>query len=269
MEILGLLLAVIIGLSLGLIGGGGSILTVPVLVYIVGINPLQAITYSLFVVGFTALIGALDYHRKRLIDLKAAFVFVIPSLISVFITRKYLLPIIPESLWEINDYIFTKDIFIMICFALLMLFSAFSMIKQKKQFQKLSRKSMIGEFNYSLIFLEGIFVGLLTGFVGAGGGFLIIPALVLFAKIPMKMAIGTSLLIIAINSLIGFSTDLLSAPELDWNFLIEFSGFAFSGILVGSFLSKHIEAGKLKKTFGWFTLAMAVFILIRELVLRF
>lgn len=268
MEIAGLILAIAIGLSLGLIGGGGSILTVPVLVYIVGINPVKAITYSLFIVGMTALVGAFDYYKKSLINLKAAITFAIPSFASVFATRHWILPLLPESLFNVGDFTITKGIFIMVAFAFLMLFSAFSMIRQKKQYMKLSRKSEETSFNYPFIFLEGIVVGVLTGFVGAGGGFLIIPALVLFAGLPMKMAIGTSLLIISINSLIGFSTDLFTGVDMDWRFLISFSCFAFAGILVGAFLSKRIEGSKLKPGFGWFTLAMGVFIIVKELILK-
>ncbi|MBX9851566.1 MAG: sulfite exporter TauE/SafE family protein [Cytophagaceae bacterium] len=268
MELAGLAMAIIIGLSLGLIGGGGSILTVPVLVYIIGLNPVKAITYSLFIVGMTALVGAFDYYRKNLIDLRAAITFAIPSFVSVFATRHWLLPLIPHSLFEVGNFTFTREILIMVAFAFLMLFSAISMIRQKQQYKNLTRKSEESTFSYPFIFLEGIIVGVLTGFVGAGGGFLIIPALVLFARLPMKMAIGTSLLIIAINSLIGFSTDLIIGVTLDWRFLISFSCFAFAGILLGAFLSKKIEGSKLKPGFGWFTLAMAAFIIIKELLLR-
>jgi uncharacterized membrane protein YfcA len=268
MELLGLAMAVLIGLSLGLIGGGGSILTVPVLVYVIGINPVRAITYSLFIVGMTALVGAVDYYRKNLVDLKAALAFTIPSFTAVFLTRKWILPLIPNSLFSLGDFVFTKDILIMVTFAFLMLFSAFSMIRQKKQYIKLSRKSEESTFSYPFIFMEGVVVGVLTGFVGAGGGFLIIPALVLFAGLPMKMAIGTSLFIIAINSLIGFSTDLIIGIDLDWRFLVSFSCLAFAGILVGAYFSKRIESSKLKPGFGWFILAMGAFIILKELIIR-
>lgn len=268
MEIAGLAMAVIIGLSLGLIGGGGSILTVPVLVYILHINPALSITYSLFIVGMTALIGAIDYYRKKLVEFKAVLAFAIPSFLSVFLTRKYILPAIPDSLFHSGDFVLTKNIFIMITFASLMLFSAISMIRQKRQFKKLSRKREEGKFNYPFIFLEGVVVGVLTGFVGAGGGFLIIPALVLFAGLPMKMAIGTSLCIIAINSLIGFSTDMVTGIPVDWTFMLTFSGFAFAGILSGSYLSKHIEGRKLKPAFGWFSLCMGTLIILKELFIK-
>jgi len=268
MELAGLAMAILIGLSLGLIGGGGSILTVPVLVYIIGLNPERAITYSLFIVGMTALVGAIDYYRKKLIDLKAAIIFAIPSFASVFSTRHWILPGIPHSLFQVGTFTFTKEIMIMIAFACLMLFSSFSMIRQKQQFKKLTRKSEENNLSYPFIFMEGTIVGILTGLVGAGGGFLIIPALVLFAGLSMKMAIGTSLLIIAINSLIGFSTDLVTGVSMDWWFLISFSCFAFAGILIGTFLSRKIEGSKLKPAFGWFTLAMGAFIIIKELLLR-
>lgn len=268
MEIAGLFMAVLIGLSLGIIGAGGSVLTVPVLVYIIGIKPEKAITYSLFIVGMTALIGTIDYYRKNLVAMKTAITFAIPSFLSVFLTRKLILPGIPSTLFHTGDFIFTKEVLIMVVFAFLMLFSAFSMIRQKQYYKKLSKQTDTKHFSYPFIFFEGIVVGLLTGFIGAGGGFLIIPALALFAGLPMKMAIGTSLLIISINSLIGFSTDLFIGVIIDWWFLLSFSCFAFAGIVLGVFLSKNIEGAKIKPAFGWFTLSMGTFILLKELILQ-
>jgi hypothetical protein len=268
MEIVGLLLAVLIGLSLGLIGGGGSILTVPVLVYVMHISPVLATSYSLFIVGSTSLIGASDYFRNKQIDIKSAIAFSIPSLTSVFLTRKFLLPSIPNHVFSISEFEFSKDMLIMLVFAGLMLFASTSMIRQQQVFIKLRNKS--GDetsFNYPLIFVEGIIVGLLTGFVGAGGGFLIIPALVLFAGIPMKKAVGTSLLIIAINSLIGFTGDLIHGTVVDWKLILGFSCIAFGGILIGSYLSKFMEGTKLKPAFGWFTLLMGIFIIIKEILI--
>lgn len=269
MEVTGLLLAILIGLSLGLVGGGGSILTVPVLVYILHINPILATTYSLFIVGATALLGAADYFRNKQIDLKAALFFSLPSFTAVFFTRKILIPSIPEKLFMVGHFVLTKDMLVMLLFASLMLFASTSMIRQQRIFIKLRNKK--GEekgFNYPLIFIEGIIVGVLTGLVGAGGGFLIVPALVLFAGLPMKRAIGTSLLIIAINSLIGFSGDLLRGIDINWTLILSFSCIAFAGILLGSYLSKFVEGGKLKPAFGWFTLLMGAFIIVKEIFLK-
>jgi uncharacterized membrane protein YfcA len=261
-------LAIAIGLSLGLIGGGGSILTLPVLVYLIGLDPMKATSYSLFIVGMTALIGATEYLKKGLIDIKAGFIFAIPSFIAVIFSRKYLLPSIPEHITNIGSFEVTKGTLIMILFAVLMVFASVSMIRQRKMVMKLIKESEGIDFNYPLIFIEGIIVGILTGVLGAGGGFLIIPALVLFTGIPMKTAVGTSLMIIACNSLVGFTTDLMKSPMIDWPVLLSFSCFAFAGILLGTYLSGYINNNKLKPAFGWFTLAMGIFIMIKELIVN-
>ncbi|MGB1309398.1 MAG: sulfite exporter TauE/SafE family protein, partial [Oceanihabitans sp.] len=218
-EILGYLGALIIGLVLGLIGGGGSILTVPILVYILSINPVTATAYSLFVVGSSALVGALRNMQKGLVDFRTAIVFSIPAFIAVYVSRKYIIPAIPENIISIGDFILSKNIAIMLFFAIIMLFASVSMIWNKKEKKE---ETNIVKYNYPLIIFEGAIVGVLTGIVGAGGGFLIIPALVLFAKLPMKKAVATSLLIIAIKSLIGFIGDVENI-EIDWVFLIAFT----------------------------------------------
>ncbi|MBC7451943.1 MAG: sulfite exporter TauE/SafE family protein [Cytophagales bacterium] len=268
MELAGLLLAVLIGLSLGLVGGGGSILTVPVLVYIIGIPPMDATFYSLFIVGMTAMLGAFEYYKKNLINLKAGLAFTLPSIISVFITRRYILTTIPNHILNVGNFELTKNILIMILFAVLMVFASLSMIGQKKTFIRLGKKQEDATFNYSFIFLEGIVVGLFTGILGVGGGFFIIPALVLFGKLPMKMAVGTSLMIIAFNSMVGFATDLVTSTHINWTFLLSFSCFAFAGMLLGTHLSEYIDNNKLKSAFGWLTLFMGAFILTKELIIR-
>jgi uncharacterized protein len=264
-EILGFSASIFIGISLGLIGGGGSILTLPVLVYLLGINPVLSTAYSLFVVGTTSLVGSVNYMRKELVNYRAAVVFAIPSFITVFLTRKYLVPAIPDSLFTIAGFEVTKNIGIMIFFALVMLAASYSMIKDKKKNN--SEDSDELKFNYPLIGLEGAVVGVLTGVVGAGGGFLIIPALVLLARLPMKMAVGTSLLIISAKSLIGFVGDI-SNVAVDWAFLLEFTALSVVGIFVGAYLSKFVAGEKLKKSFGWFVLVMGVYILTKEIVFK-
>lgn len=268
MEFSGLLLAIVIGLSLGLVGGGGSILTVPVLVYIMGIPPMDATFYSLFIVGMTAMLGAFEYYKKDLIDLKAGLAFTLPSIITVFITRKYILPAIPDHIIHFRNLDVNKSVLIMILFAVLMIFASLSMIGQKKTFIRLGKKQEDAKFNYSVIFLEGVVVGILTGILGVGGGFFIIPALVLFGKLPMKMAVGTSLMIIAANSLIGFATDLVTSTHINWTFLLSFSCFAFAGMLLGTHLSGFVDSNKLKSVFGWLTLFMGAFILTKELIIK-
>lgn len=261
-NIIGLVAAITIGLSLGLIGGGGSILTVPALVYLMHVEPVLATAYSLFIVGLSSLFGSVNYMRKGLVSYKTAVVFAIPSLTAVFLTRKYLVPAVPNEIITLGDFVLTKDLAIMLFFAIIMVAAALSMIRSGK------RKDIEGDevkFNYPMILLEGAVVGVLTGIVGAGGGFLIIPALVLLAKLPMKMAVGTSLLIIAVKSLIGFLGDI-SEQIIDWNFLALFSGFAIVGILIGTFTSKYVSSGKLKGAFGWFVLVMGAYIIARELM---
>jgi len=261
--IIGFASAILIGVSLGLIGGGGSILTVPVLVYVLGVNPVLATAYSLFVVGSTSLVGAATYMKKGLVNYKTALVFAIPSFIAVFLTRKFLVPALPDPLFTLGEAIITKNIGIMVFFALIMLAASYSMITAKKCVDCDEDEPVV--FNFPMIALEGSVVGVITGIVGAGGGFLIIPALVLLAKLPMKMAVGTSLLIIAAKSLIGFLGDL-STQTIDWQMLLIFTSLSIVGIFIGSALSKKINEKILKTGFGWFVLVMGIYIITKELL---
>jgi len=264
MEVIGYLAAILIGLSLGLIGGGGSILTVPVLVYLVGVEPVLATAYSLFVVGTTALIGAISKYRRGLVSIKTAAVFAVPSFVAVYITRAFIVPAIPETIFSLGSFILTKDIAIMVFFAVIMLIASLSMMRKRKGGVSNEGEELV--FNVPMIVLEGVVVGVLTGLVGAGGGFLIIPALVLFARLPMKLAVGTSLTIIAVKSLIGFLGDLQGGQVIDWTFLSLFTAMAVIGIFLGNYLTRFISGQKLKKGFGWFVLVMAVYILLKELL---
>lgn len=263
MEILGYIASVLIGISLGLIGGGGSVLTVPVLVYLFGVEPVLATAYSLFIVGVTSLAGAIPKYLKGLVNLRIAFVFGIPSVIAVFVTRKFLLPLVPQNIFSIGNLIITKSLFVLLLFALLMLAASISMIRNKKHDYTHDETK---KYNYPMIILEGLAVGILTGLVGAGGGFLIIPALVLFSKISMKHAVGTSLLIIAAKSLIGFTGDLTNY-DMDWKLLFVITATAIAGIIIGNSISNKIPGEKLKKGFGWFVLAMGIYIIVTELFL--
>ena len=263
MELVGYFASILIGVSLGLIGGGGSILTVPVLVYLFHVEPVLATSYSLFIVGSTSLAGALPKYRNGLVNLKTAVIFGIPSIIAVYATRAFIVPAIPSEIFSVGDFMVTKSILLMVLFAFLMVFASISMIRSSK---KVSTENGEQKFNYPMILLEGTVVGLLTGLVGAGGGFLIIPALVLFSKLPMKLAVGTSLLIIAAKSLFGFLGDL-NHYTIDWKFLIIVTLLAIAGIFIGNGLSNKIPGEKLKKGFGWFVLVMGIYIIIRELFL--
>jgi uncharacterized membrane protein YfcA len=261
-QVLGYIVALIIGIVLGLVGGGGSILTVPVLVYLLSVNPVVATAYSLFIVGVSSLVGAIQNVRKGLVDFKTAIVFAIPALIAVYAARKYLVPAIPEEIFTVGEFLVTKDIGIMVFFAIIMLLASFSMIRGKNGNGDATPEEI--QYNYPLIIIEGLAVGLLTGIVGAGGGFLIIPALVLLAKLPMKKAVATSLLIIAIKSLIGFIGDI-ETLDIDWTFLLSFTSLSVMGIFIGIWLNKFIDDSKLKKYFGWFVLLMGLYIILKEL----
>lgn len=263
MEITGYIASIFIGISLGLIGSGGSILTVPVLVYLFGIGVEMSTAYSLFIVGSTALVGGVRNAFLGNVNYKTAVVFTIPAFIAVYTTRAYLVPAIPSVIMTLGTYVLTKDIAIMVFFALVMLAASVSMIRNKR---KKEEENAVPQLNLPVIIIEGAVVGVLTGIVGAGGGFLIIPALVLFAKLPMKKAVGTSLLIIAAKSLIGFIGDVQRyGDQLDWTRLLTVTAIAVFGIFIGIYLNKFIDGKKLKKGFGWFVLLMAVYIIGKQL----
>ena len=264
MEITGYIASIFIGISLGLIGGGGSILTVPVLVYLFGIGAEMSTAYSLFIVGSTALVGGVRNAFLGNVNYKTAVVFTIPAFIAVYATRAYLVPAIPNVIINLGKYVLTKDIAIMVFFALVMLAASVSMIRNKSKAEE--EENTLPQLNLPAIILEGTVVGVLTGIVGAGGGFLIIPALVLFAKLPMKKAVGTSLFIIAAKSLIGFIGDVQRyGDQLDWTLLLTVTAIAVFGIFVGIYLNNFIDGKKLKKGFGFFVLLMAVYIIGKQL----
>ncbi|QJW91196.1 sulfite exporter TauE/SafE family protein [Spirosoma taeanense] len=264
LQLAGFGASIFIGVSLGLLGGGGSILTLPVLVYLLGINPIVSTVYSLFVVGTTSLVGSVNYMRQQQVNYKAAMVFSIPSFLAVYLTRNYLLPVIPDPVLATDAFVLSKDVAIMLVFSVVMLAASVGMIREQTGPDNPAQSAV--PFDLPLIAGDGILVGVLTGIVGAGGGFLIIPALVMLVRLPMKMAVGTSLLIIAANTLIGFWSGTANLP-IDWPFLLGFTAFAVLGILLGTYLTRFIAGNKLKKAFGWFVLIMGVYILTRELFL--
>ncbi len=262
LEALGYAAAVLVGLVLGLIGAGGAILTVPIMVFMMGVNPVTATVYSLFIVGSTTLIGSISYIRNGLVDFRTFLTFAIPSLISIFITRKFILTAIPDIIIQNQSFTITKSHAILIFFAVMMLISSLSMIFVKIKEIDLDKPVQTGE--YILLFICGILVGLITGLVGAGGGFLIVPVLVFLGRIPVKSAIGTTLLIICANSLSGFIGDLTGNYIIDWKLLLLFLGFSIIGIITGSYLTKFMSENHVKKVFGFLVLAMGIYIIIKE-----
>lgn len=263
MEIAGYIASIFVGISLGLIGGGGSILTVPILVYLFQVDEVLATSYSLFVVGSSSFIGALTQYFKGAVSLKTTGTFGISTLVTVFLIRKFAIPAIPAEIITINEFIVSKNLAILLLFAILMIAAAFSMILGRKD---VSHQNETEKVSYPLMVFSGVIIGSLTGLVGAGGGFLLIPALIYFAKLPMKVAVGTSLSIIAINSFFGFMGDL-SNYQMDWNLLLAVTGLAIVGIFIGTKLSNYIPGKKLKPAFGWFVLVMGLYIIIKELFL--
>jgi uncharacterized membrane protein YfcA len=259
MEVAGYFASVFIGIILGLLGGGGSILSIPILVYLFNIDPVMASAYSLFIVGSTSLAGAIPKYRDHLVNLRTGLVFGIPSIVTIFITRKWIVPAIPPIIFEADLFTITKRFLLLGIFAGLMIIASTTMITGKSEIQNDDHR-----FRTFLVIIEGMIIGFLTGLVGAGGGFLIIPALVLLTGLPFKTAVGTSLFIIAINALAGFLGDVMN-HAMDWRFLLSITALAIAGIFIGNLFHKKISAPKLRKVFGWFILLMGTYILIKEI----
>ncbi len=317
--------ALAVGACLGLLGGGGSILTIPVLVYLFGIAPLQATGYSLFLVGVVALAGTIGYSRKGWLDMRVAAVFVAPSVLAVYLTRHYLLPWLPETLavsleagarplllllliaatvgaflwiragrpvhpdfrralllaipavvavyamrrlvvpslpeelFGIAGFALARDQAIMLLLAIVMLITGALMLRRRNEVATDADVPL----QPLMLTLQGVLVGGLTGIIGAGGGFLITPALIAFARLPVKVAVGTSLLIISVNSLAGFAGDLGHA-EIRWGFLLGITGLALAGLLAGMRLAARIPGHALRKALGVLLVGLAVAIFALE-----
>jgi uncharacterized membrane protein YfcA len=264
MELLGYIMALFIGISLGLFGGGGSILAVPVLAYLFSLDEKVATAYSLFIVGFAALVGGIKQNINNNVDWITAVVFGIPALIGVWIVRHYVIPELPDVLFDIGDFAISRRMGMFGVFIVLMVAAALSMLKEN------TRKGGSGDisYNYPLILIEGLIVGTVTGLVGAGGGFLIIPALVVLTNLDIKKAIGTSLVIIALKSILGFFLGDALIMSIDWNFLIVFTSITIIGIFLGVYIGNFIDGNKLKKGFGYFILAMSIFMFIIEFLTK-
>lgn len=259
-ELFGFASAIVVGLVIGLAGGGGSILTVPIFVYIFHIPTVLATTYSLFVVGSTSLIGSINHIWKKRVNLPVTVTFALPSFISVYISRRFIVPALPDPLFQVGRFILSKSDAILYFFAIVMIIAARSMIQSERPEQG---EAADGRPRYGGLALDGLSVGLLTGTIGAGGGFLIVPMLVLLAGLPIHRAVATSVLIIAVNSFVGFLGDV-QHTRLNWNFLIPFTGLSIIGIFVGMYLARFVAPDRLKKGFGWFVLLVALYMIAKE-----
>ncbi len=261
---LGYFASLLMGIALGLTGGGGSILTVPIFVYLFGLSASLSTTYSLFVVGSCALVGGILQRRKQRIPLKPVLIFAIPSMVGVSLSRQGILPLVPDPLNLFQDRTLSRDSLILIAFALLMILASLAMIRKPAYEVPSSEKNE--NSNVFLMMILGLGVGLVAGFVGAGGGFLIVPALVMLGRIPMKVAVGTSLLVIALQSLSGFVGDWLRQVKIDWNFLLVILSLSLFGIFLGTSLSARVSEEKLKRLFGWLVLLMGMAMGIEQLI---
>ena len=262
---LGWLGACLMGGVLGVLGGGGSILTVPILVYLFGIDAVTATGYSLFVVGCAALVGGARYLRRGEVEIETAVAFGVPSILGVYACRRWVVPSLPEVFFAGSPLPLDKGTVILVAFAVLMLAASYSMIRGRRLPGGTSESPPRSRYLHRLAG-QGALIGVLTGFVGAGGGFLIIPALVLLAGLPMKTAVGTSLIIIAMKSLLGFVGELQSSTGVDWAFLLAFSAVGIVGMVGGTTLSRRIPNETLKPAFGWFVFAMGAWMLVREML---
>lgn len=263
MELLGYFSAIIIGLVMGLIGGGGSILSVPIFVYVFGFDAVTATALSLFVVGVTSSVGSVGFIKQKQVDFRTAFTFGIPSILGVLFSRRVVLPHLPEYIINRWGITLTKDMFLLLLFAILMLIASYKMIRKNDR----PRLQKDKDTNFTLLISQGIIVGIITGLIGAGGGFLIVPALVMLLGLPMKKAVATSLFIISMNSTFGFLSTLEMVTH-DWMFLLKFSALSVIGIFVGIRVAKKMDGRRLKPLFGWIVLLMGLFIIVKEIFLK-
>jgi uncharacterized protein len=249
-----------IGLLLGFIGAGGSIVAIPVFIYILKKDPISSSIYSMFVVGISSMAGSIPSIINKTVDFKVALVFGVPSMVGVFIARKIIFPLIPVELFTIGSFSLSRNFLFMLCLSTVMFLAALRILKPLAEIQP-GHDDKSGS---ALLIPRGFFVGIFTGLMGIGGGFLIVPALYFLAKSSLKKAIGTALFIITFNSLFSFLNSYTSI-NIDWSLLIKFSTGAIIGIIIGTGISKKIPTNYLKKIFGWFIFSMSLYIIYRQL----
>jgi len=265
-EILGYAGAIVVGLLVVLIGAGGSILTVPVLVYLFHISPVIATGYALLIVGTTSIISTLSYIRRKMVNYRIAVIFGIPSVAAVYITRRYMLPAIPDEMSTFGDSVISKDAFLMLLMGVLLFVSATSMVMIKRKYDAAQELNLNTFYYTRMILIEGLIIGVLTGLVGTGGGFMIIPALVILCNLPIKTAIGTALLIASAKSGIGFLGEISINADIDYELIFKFTAFSLVGIAIGTYLSDKVSGYKLRNYFGYFLYVVGATILITELL---
>jgi len=261
LEIIGYIALIGIGMVLALTGGGGSLLSVPILVYLFSLDVVTATSYSLFIVGTTSLFGAWLKQKDQRIDIRSGIIFTACSVVAIFSTRKWIVPSIPDEVFVYGNVALTKRVLILGVFALLAIVSSMAiLLKRNYKTEKLEppRLKMLVPVSFG--------TGILVGFVGAGGGFLILPSLSFFARLPFKIALGTTLLVIGMNSLIGFVGDVLNY-EINWSFLLVITALAITGMVIGNNYTNRIPIQRVRDSFGWLVLTIALAILVTEFVL--
>lgn len=262
MELIGYIACAFIGMSLGLIGAGGSILMVPVLVFLFNMPPVLTTSYSLFVVGITSLFATIGKYRKGDVLLGSAMAFGITSMLVVIFIRHFVIPFLPKSFGTVGHAVLSYDLLSMVLFAGLMILAAFFMI-QKTSKTAIHHVGDSGAANLLVTVPYAFVVGIVTGFLGAGGGFIIIPVMTLLLGLDIKKAVGTSLAVIAMNSLSGFLNDL-NHVEVNWKFLLLITAIALAGSMAGAQLASGINSKRLKASFGWFVLILGILIITFE-----
>lgn len=252
-------LAIFIGMAVGLLGGGGSILTTPLLVYVVGFDAKQAITASLFIVGVTSIFGLISHARAGRVIWRTGLLFGAAGMVGAFIGGQ-VGSHLPGSL-------------LLAAFSVMMGVTAVAMIRGRKKVTGHGHSEGLPLFR---ILLDGLIVGLVTGLVGAGGGFLVVPALALLGGLAMPNAVATSLLVVSMKSFAGFAgyaltfghgsvVSLNPETKINWTITLIVTATAIIGALIGSRLVGMIHPDKLRKGFGWFVMVMAVFILSQQI----
>ncbi len=262
MFAVGLVVSLIIGVVLGLVGGGGSILTVPLVHYFFGESLFLATTYSLFVVAVAAGTGVVTRIKDRQIDFKGGIVFVIPSMITAFLIRRYVMEMFPVT-FPIGKFDVSRDVLIAVLLVTVMFYTAFRTLFSRKQ-------AVGGSVSAPVVILFGILTGLLSGFIGAGGGFIIVPIL-LRMGLEMKKAVGTSMFIVAIQSAVALVGDFMGKNlshenAIDWQLLLMITGMTVAGVLIGGVLQKRFSGKMLRNFFSIVLICVALGMTIQLLI---